>query len=80
MNKDKQVKTTLHNILSHIVCAIDYGYYDNVLMLDFADMIVTLSEEEIENYIESSKSDQHSEEDYEVWRQRINEWKRNFLS
>ena len=71
----REIKTTLDNILSHVCCAIDHGYYDDVLMYDFANLTGYVSDEEIEQYISENKSEQYSDEDYDLWRERIAEWR-----
>tara|TARA_R110000772_G_scaffold145490_1_gene255425 strand:+ start:1271 stop:1510 length:240 start_codon:yes stop_codon:yes gene_type:complete len=75
---NREIKTDLDNILSHISCAIDYGYYDDVLMTDFATMTGFVTDDEINWYVESNKSVEYSQEDYDQWRERIIEWRNKF--
>ena len=75
---NREIKTDLDNILSHISRAIDYGYYDDVLMTDFATMTGFVTDDEINWYVESNKSVEYSQEDYDQWRERIIEWRNKF--
>lgn len=75
---NRKIETDLHNILSHVSCATDYGYYDDVLMMDFANLTGFVSDEEISQYIESNKSDEYTEEDYETWEEIILEWRNKY--
>jgi len=78
MNVNREIKTDLDNILSHINCAVDYGYYDDVLMTDFATMTGFVTDDEINWYVESNKSVEYSQEDYDQWRETITEWRNKF--
>jgi hypothetical protein len=72
---NREIKTNLYSILSHVCCAIDYGYYDDVLMADFAKLTGWVADCEIKQYIMKNKSEEYSYEDYEQWRERITEWR-----
>jgi len=72
---NREIKTDLNNILSHIACAIDYGYYDDVLMCDFASLTGYVSDEEIKWYCDSSMSDEYGQKDWDCWHERITEWR-----
>ena len=72
---NREIKTDLENVLSHVCCAIDYGYYDDVLMVDFANLTGEVTDAEIDWYIESNKSKEYSQEDYDQWRERLTEWR-----
>lgn len=74
----REIKTSLSNILSHVCCAIDYGYYDDVLMSDFAVLTGWVSDSEIEYYIQSNKADDYTQEDYDQWNERICEWRAQY--
>jgi len=77
---NREVKTDLENILSHISCAEDYGYADSTLFSDFASIIGTLSTEEIDWYARSV-ADQpgYGEEDYESIVETLTAFKNDYL-
>jgi hypothetical protein len=75
MSFDREVKTSLFNILSHVLFAADCGYYDDVLMCDFGLLTGWVSDDEIEHYITESMSEGYSQEDYDEWLERITEWR-----
>ena len=77
---NRKIETDLHNILSHVCCAIDYGYYDDVLMADFAKLTGFVSDNEIAEYISHSKSDDYTEEDYSIWLERITDWRDKYTA
>ena len=74
---DRELKTTLSNILSHICCAADYGYNKSILMSDFADITGWVTDEEIKNYIDRDYSD-YEEEDQEEILCRITDWRDDY--
>ena len=77
---DREIKTSLCNILCHVCTAVDYGYYDDVLMTDFASLTGWVSDYEIKQYIIVNKSKEYSDEDYEQWLERITEWRDKYCS
>jgi len=72
---NREIKTNLYNILSHVCCAIDYGYYNDVLMCDFAELTGMVSDEEIVKYVNENKSAEYDREDYDEWSERITKWR-----
>lgn len=80
MKYDRKIETSLQNILSHVCCAEDYGYYDDVLMVDFANLTGYVSDTEIEDYITSNASNEYTDEDYDEWRSRMTEWRDTFCN
>jgi hypothetical protein len=75
---NREIITDLNNILSHVACAIDYGYYDDVLMTDFANLTGFVTDNEINWYCtdtEENKKQGYTQEDYEQWKERITEWR-----
>ena len=75
---NREIKTDLENILSHVSCAIDYGYYDDVLMCDFAKLTGHVTDEEINWYCSETKENKeqgYTQEDYDIWKGRITEWR-----
>lgn len=74
----REIKTTLDNVLSHVCCAVDHGYYDDVLMCDFAALTGHVSDGEIEQFISENKHNQYTDEDYDTWRERMTEWRNKY--
>lgn len=75
---NRVIETDLYNILSHVSCAVDYGYFDDVLMCDFSRLTGWVSDGEIKQYIMANKSEEYTEEDYRQWLERITEWRDRF--
>lgn len=81
----RELTTTLDNILDLINCAEDYGFYDDVLLCAFANLMkYQLSDEEIENYAKIFLTPEYtkkgySEEDYEAAIERLKEFKTTYI-
>ena len=78
----KTVTTTRANILDLIVCSVDYGFDDDVLMDAFREMLVTLDNEEIEEYAtltEEQKDQGYAEEDMGEWKERLHQFRDKYM-
>lgn len=68
-------------LLDLICCAEDYGFNDDVLMYSFADMMKSLSDEEIEVFARKIEAtDDYSHEDYEITVDKLEEFRENYLT
>ncbi|AUR92144.1 hypothetical protein NVP1170O_031 [Vibrio phage 1.170.O._10N.261.52.C3] len=75
---NREIKTDLYNILSHVTCAEDYGYYDDVLMSDLASLTGWVFDEEIDAYINDNLKPPYTQADGFEWRYRINNWRSKY--
>jgi len=76
------VTTPRSNILDLIVCSIDYGFYDDVLMDAFREMLTWVDDEEIAEYCtltEEHKKQGYAEEDMEVWGERLEGFRDRYM-
>jgi len=79
--KSRKIETTVDNILSLIACADDYGLARDVLFDAFRGMLDDkLSDEEIEEYVQSVKIEEdYGEEDCENIKERLLDFKKKFI-
>ena len=77
---DRDIKTTLYNILNLISIAGDYGFNDDVLLDSFREMIgKQLLDEEIEGYATLIlECAEYGEEDYEEIKERLYKFKKEY--
>ena len=81
MKNDRELTTTLENILSLISVADDYGFHQSVLLDAFADMMDRkLSEDEIQAYAASVLLDpDYGEADYDSIIEVLTEFKDRYI-
>ncbi len=76
---DREVKTTVGNILDLVNCAKDYGYYDDVLMVSLAEITGYVTDEEIKRFCtltQELSQDGYTREDVEEdWLYELTEWR-----
>jgi len=77
---DKEIKTSLANILSLISCAEDYGFRNDVLFEAFAEMLeYKLENEDIERYAMSVKmQDGYTQEDYDTIKKKLTDFQEEY--
>jgi len=67
-------------ILDLVACAKDYGHNNDVVMCGFAELLESLSDEEIETHAKSLLKDGgYGEEDYEEMKENLIEFRDEYL-
>jgi len=77
---NREIKTDLQKILSHIINAVDYGYYDIDLVSYFAEMTGYVTDEEIKWYCDLNMTEEYTQEDWDQWYERITVWRDNYYN
>lgn len=76
MTTDKTITLDRTEILGMISCAETFGFANSVLLSAFSDWLGRVTDEEIDAYARSvADSPGYSEEDYEVERSTLLEWR-----
>ena len=78
------IEIELDQILDLINCADDYGFNKSPLMCSFAEIIKTLTDEDIEKFAkgfltEEMRKQGYSEEDYEESKERLNNFRTVYM-
>lgn len=74
------VTTSLHNMLSIISVAEDYGYDDIILMESLSGILEYLTDDEIESYARSvGDMEGYGEGDYISVKEKLETFRRNYI-
>jgi hypothetical protein len=74
----RTVTTSIDNILSLIACAEDYGFERTILFYAFAEMLGTLSDEEIAEHVAGYGED-YEDEDRKIIKTKLEEFRERYM-
>lgn len=76
----RQITIGIDSILELISCGSDYGFEDEILYDAFAEILGTLSDEEIESYAKHVMNiEGYGIEDYEQIKERLTDFRKTYM-